>query len=71
MNIIIYATCHGIGLKHYLKYFVNANIDLIFIIVFTFNHELNYDLISKLTFLYINHYQQNGQIFYRFICWYT
>lgn len=48
MNIVIYATCHGIGIKHYLKYFINDNIDLIFnYSSIAFNHEINYDLISK------------------------
>lgn len=48
MNIVIYATCHGMGLRHYLKYFLDANIELIFnYSSIAFNNEIDHDLLSK------------------------
>lgn len=48
MNIVIYATCHGIGIKHYLNYFVNANIELIFnYSSIAFNKEIDYNILKN------------------------
>jgi hypothetical protein len=48
MNIVIYATCHGIGIKHYLNYFLNVNIELIFnYSSIAFNKEIDYNIIKN------------------------